>query len=225
MQTIYNDRTDQYIFTELYKSNGELHQGSEDGDTISGSSIIILEYKLTGVTISPAVIEWVESSKLWKITIPADNITQYGSMFVTINGTGIASKVIEVHVDIIENDIVTKDEFSQFSSDMGNDILNLKSHIDSSINTQVLDAMTDYDVVSITNLDQQLTTHIQEIMDFEIKTGRTFKEFIRIIDIIFTGIVTNAGSGTVTFTGSDGSTVYIMGDNLGNRSDIIVNLL
>lgn len=61
--------------------------------------------------------------------------------------------------------------------------------------------------------------------DTIIGNGRSLRDILRIIDAMFTGTVTNAGTGVVTYTSGDGSTVTITGDGAGNRSSVVVNLV
>jgi len=151
MQDIFRDNSIQYVYTQLFLSNGNVYEGLVDGESLLGAIVILLPYKMTSIVIDPATVIWIDESRIWRISLIQQNITQYGKIILSLTGTDIATQIIEVNV-------------------------------------------------TVENID-------------------------KIIELIFTGTVINSGTGLVTFTGSDGSTIVINGDNLGNRSGVILNIL
>jgi hypothetical protein len=225
MQTIYSDGTIQYVYTQLLASNGSLYEGSVDGQSLLGGNIKILEYKKAVVSVNPATIIWIDAVKLWKIQINTANITQYGSMFVTVYGTEIQTKVVEVHVNILESIAATSTDVSALSLSIDDDLNAFNVALSSTINAEVLNALDTFNVPNIDDMNNAVYNSVTNAFNTSILSNRNLIDLIRILDIFFTGTVVNAGSGTTTFTGSDGSTINVVGDDLGNRSSVVVNLV
>ena len=98
MAKIYKDSTDQYILFRATATDYTAFTGASDGDALPGAILIISEYKKADEVIETPVITWNATVGKWKATIPAENITQYGTGELNISGTGMVSVSIEFDV-------------------------------------------------------------------------------------------------------------------------------
>jgi hypothetical protein len=225
MQTIYIDNTNQYIYVQLYDSNNALVEGTVDGEVLSGITMVILPYKQNAVTVNPASIVWILSAKVWQITIPKTALIQFGNLIISLTVTSIKNTAIDVHVGYPDITLITTSNLNAFISQIEDDLNNLGGSLSSIINTEVTDALNTYDVPTNNDLAIALTNTLANLLVAEIKDGRSIQDILRIVDLFFTGIITNAGSGLLLISGSDGSTISVVGDEIGNRSNVSVNLL
>jgi len=170
---IYFDNTDQIIYLQLPTSDGsDFYEGVSDGVSLAGGKLVIQEYKKAlPVTVNPALITWNLASKLWRIKVPNQNITQFGSMNISISGTNIFTRVVDVEVGYSDDALLTA------------------------------------------------------LMNISVRSGRSVKDILRILDIVFTGTVEVVIPDYSVFIGADRSTISVTGDNIGNRSNVEVDLL
>jgi len=225
MQTIYIDNTNQYVYTQLIGVDGKVFEGQSDGEALENAMLSLLFYKRIPSLINPAVVTWSNTARLWIVLIPNESIKQFGSLIVTVMSTLIADNIIDVKVGISDNQQLTVNQFNTFASDLQNVVNLIGSDVSSIVNSEVLNALDTYNVPTMVDISASFVQLLNEILTLEIRSGRTLQEFLKIADIIFTGEVTNSGSGLVTMTGTDGSTITIVGDNIGNRTDVVVNIL
>lgn len=98
MQEIKNDGTDQEVhFNITILETFAEFVGAEEGEVLTGATVAIREYKKATVTISSPVITWDSILQKWKLTIPASNITQYGSGIITIQRTDLVTATISYY--------------------------------------------------------------------------------------------------------------------------------
>jgi hypothetical protein len=93
-QKIYKDGTDQYIMTRLGSINNTtgaqgILLGASEGYSLSSliDNIIVVfsEYKTEDESLVPE-ITWNSTAGMWKINIPSENITRYGTAWLNISG-------------------------------------------------------------------------------------------------------------------------------------------
>lgn len=102
-QQIYNDGTDQYILCRILAIDSEtgsqsIATGEIEGELLPDIVCVWSEYKKDDESIINPVISWNSYAGMWKLTIPSDMITQRGSAWINLYGTGISPLAIEVFV-------------------------------------------------------------------------------------------------------------------------------
>lgn len=209
MVKILHDGLDQYVLFRASKDDySGPFVGASNGDALPGAVLILSEYKKADVTIPTPSVIWVATSGVWKATIPASRITQNGTAWLNVSGTGMLSLAIEV-------DVVPE-------------ILTLTS-----ISAVATNAITSYAPATAVNLAtannnisaiKLVTDNLNDISVSDI----TSSNLMRTIQILLTGSVTGLTDGygsPVTFTGTDGSTVVFTVDVNGNRTLSAINLV
>lgn len=93
-QKIYRDGTDQYVLTRLISVNDttgaqDIILGGVNGETlqtyVDNVVVVWAEYKQAGYSIDSDVT-WDSSIGMWRIQIPATEISQLGTAWITISG-------------------------------------------------------------------------------------------------------------------------------------------
>lgn len=117
-QKIYKDGTDQYIMTRLGSINNTtgaqgILLGASEGYSLSTliDNIIVVfsEYKTEDESLVPE-ITWNSTAGMWKINIPSENITRYGTAWLNISGSDDSG--ISIIPTAIEVEVLSAPDFS-----------------------------------------------------------------------------------------------------------------
>lgn len=117
-QKIFSDGTDQYVMVRLGSINNttgaqDLLLGASEGYSISNliDNIFVIwsEYKKEDESL-PTDITWNATAGMWKINIPSDNITRYGTAWLNISGSDDSG--ISIIPTAIEVEVLSAPDFS-----------------------------------------------------------------------------------------------------------------
>lgn len=102
-QKIYKDGTDQYIMTRLGGIDPDTGAqsilfGGFEGDPLDIENLVIVwsEYKKDDESIDSPSVTWNSTAGMWKIIIPEEYITQYGTSWLNLSGTGLIPVAYEI---------------------------------------------------------------------------------------------------------------------------------
>lgn len=111
-QKIFLDGTDQYVMVRLGSINNttgvqDLLFGVSEGysllNMIDNVIVVWSEYKKEDEALTPD-ITWNSAAGMWKVNIPADNITRYGTAWLNISGyddSGISIIPTAIEVEVL----------------------------------------------------------------------------------------------------------------------------
>jgi hypothetical protein len=98
MSIIYEDGTDQYVVFRATATDYTAFTGENDGDVLPSAIVVFSEYKQDHVSIESPTVTWDATVGAWKAVIPAANITQIGTAWLTISATDMVPVSIELTV-------------------------------------------------------------------------------------------------------------------------------
>jgi hypothetical protein len=72
--------------------------GDVEGDPLDIENIVIVwsEYKKDDESIASPSVTWNSTAGMWKIIIPGEYITQYGSSWLNLSGTGLIPVAFDI---------------------------------------------------------------------------------------------------------------------------------
>ena len=243
---IYKDGTDQYILTRLGGIDPDTGAqsilfGGFEGDSLDIDNLIIIwsEYKKDDESIDNPVVVWNSTAGMWKIIIPEEYITQYGSSWLNLSGTGLIPVAFEIEiVDLITRSAILEectDAVATFDSVVitltSEAIIEATATAISNYDTATPFAKTsDLDTLAKTSDLSTLSTLTSD--DITLATGVALTEstFLRVIDILMSGTFTktsiDSGTWKCVYTGTtDSSTIEYIIDSNGQRTGTTISLV